>query len=56
MTKEVTQNMGYLSPQRSRYLGILVDMGSFGASLLMPLREQVSDGHSSGSLQDAGVP
>jgi hypothetical protein len=53
MTKKVTENMGYLNPQRTRYLGVLVDIGNFWASLLLPLREQVSDGHSSGSLQDA---
>jgi hypothetical protein len=53
MTKKVTENMSYLNPQRTRYLGVLVDIGNFWASLLLPLREQVSDGHSSGSLQDA---
>jgi len=46
MTKKITQNMSYLNPHRTRYLGVLVDAGSFRANLLLPLREQVSDAHS----------
>jgi hypothetical protein len=53
MTKKVTQNMNYLNPQGARYLGAFVDVGSLWANLLLPLREQVSDGHTSGSLQGA---
>jgi hypothetical protein len=52
MTKKVTQNMNYLNPQGARYLGVFVDVGSFWTNLLLPLREQVSDGHTS-SLQAA---